>query len=128
MTCTCPIGIAAIEGTRQLKYAKPMVWGDFNGNKFLLFFDTGASVNLMGEDLYLKHFGDQNLMKTSQQVCDIHTQKIDIMGSMQISFSMGGQRVTDNILVAGGVNLGNVILWGHPACIKNNISLCPPKR
>ena len=57
-----------------------------------------------------------------------YTQKIDVVGALQITFDIGNNKVTDNILIARGINLGNVILLGHPSCIKNKMSLCPPQR
>ena len=50
------------------------------------------------------------------------------MGKVHLTFCVGGQNISDDYMVAMGVNLGKVILMGHPACIRNKISLCPPQR
>ena len=105
-----------------------MVWGNYNNNNFLVFLDSGASVNLMGEDLYNEKFKNLPLLDTRETVCDIHTQKIDVVGKVSLTLFIAGQKISDYVLVARGVNLGSVILLGHPSCIKNGISLCPPKR
>ena len=107
---------------------KPMVWAKYGVENFLVFIDTGASVNIMGESLYLQHFKDHNIKQASEVVCDIHTQKLDVIGKITITLQVADQQVTDDVLIARGVNLGNVILLGHPSCIKNSISLCPPKQ
>ena len=106
---------------------RPMVWGNYGEERFLVFLDTGASVNLVGEDLYLKYFQNHKLRSTNDVVCDIHTHKIDIVGKLELTLCMGNQNITDEFLVARGINLGNIILMGHPACTRNSISLCPPK-
>ena len=107
---------------------KPMVWAKYGVENFLVFIDTGASVNIMGESLYLKHFKDHNIKQDNEVVCDIHTQKLDVIGKITITLQVADQQVTDDVLIARGVNLGNVILLGHPSCIKNSIYLCPPKQ
>ena len=107
---------------------KPMVWAKYGEENFLVFIDTGASVNIMGESLYLQHFQEQPIREATEVVCDIHTHKLNMIGKITITLQVESQQITDDILVAKGVNLGNVILIGHPSCIKNSISLCPPKR
>ena len=74
---------------------KPMEWGKFGVENFLIFLDTGASVNLMGEDLYLKYFRDCQLWDTKEVICDIHAKRIDVVGMAEITFSMGNQTMSD---------------------------------
>ena len=129
MICKCPESLATLESKKQLgEKVKPIVWGKFGRKHFLIFLDTGATVSLIGEDLYNKHFRDLPLWGTDEGICDIHAHKIDIVGKVHLTFCVGGQNISDEFMVARGVNLGNVILMGHPACIRNKISLCLPQR
>ena len=125
MICGCPWGLRTAEDKQQSERVKPVVWGKLGNKKFLVFLDTGAAVNLMSEQLYSEHFSAFQLQATEEVVCDIHTQKIDVVGKIALTLSVGGQEIRTSVLVARGVNLGKIILLGHSACAKNQVSLCP---
>lgn len=125
MICGCPWGLRTAEDKQQSERVKPVVWGKLGNKNFLVFLDTGAAVNLMSEQLYSEHFSAFQLQATEEVVCDIHTQKIDVVGKIALTLSVGGQEIRTSVLVARGVNLGKIILLGHSACAKNQVSLCP---
>ena len=121
------MGLANLD-SGEVRDSKPIVEMR-NGNvRVLVFLDTGASVSLIGEDLYLKHFSHIRLTDTQENICDIHRQRITVLGSMKLTLQVGGMSVVDEILVARGVNLGGMVLLGHPVCKRNNILICPSKK
>ena len=120
------MGLANLKSGEETS-RKPIVEMNCGEEDLLIFMDTGASVSLMGEDLYLKYFNHQHLTQTAQTICDIHTHKIDIVGVLKVKLQVAGKVVRDDVLVARGVNLGDMILLGHPACVSNGINVCPGK-
>ena len=118
------MGLANLE-SREVRDVKPIVQMQIGEENVLVFMDTGASVSLMGENLFIKYFSHLNLTQTKENICDIHTQRIDIIGAVNIGLQVAGKMISDEILVARGVNLGNMILLGHPSCKRNGIEICP---
>ena len=106
---------------------KPLVQMRLDNIDLQVFLDTGASVSLMSADLYDRYFRHIPLIQSRIRVCDIHTQAISIVGSFTCTLEVAEMPIEVKILVAHGVNLGNILLLGHGACRDNGITLCPPK-
>ena len=69
---------------------KPMVWAKYGEENFLVFIDTGASVNIMGESLYLQHFREQPIREPTEVDCDIHTHMLNMLGKITITLQVEG--------------------------------------
>lgn len=102
---------------------RPIVRGFSNGNEIHIFIDSGSSVNLVNADLFHSRFPECKLVPSSETVCDVQARKLNILGSSFLTLCIGGKTIVESFLVIEGLALGEMVLLGHPSCMRHNINI-----
>lgn len=102
---------------------KPVVIGSVQGVDVRVFLDTGASINLMNEEVFRSRFPDRILRPAQETVCDVQANKLRVLGCLDIDLPIGSRSLMEPFLVIRGCALGTALLLGHPSCRRRKISV-----
>ena len=97
-----------------------------DGRRIITLIDTGSPVNIMSEKIYLNYFRNLPIKRSAaENVCDIHQNPVQLKGEIQLTITLGDRQFSENVWVAGGINVPCHLLLSYPACRRNHILVDP---
>ena len=70
-------------------------------------------------------FSDMPLIKVSDNLSDIHRNKMNILGAITVNYKLGSFEFSDKFLVVAGIQFHPITIIGYPTCIYHNIDIHP---
>ena len=117
--------VNAISSIVERGQEKPVVAGKCMGLDLFVFFDSGATTNLISFDTYQELFSSLPLSPSGTPVCDIHRRRLQTVGVIKLCLEVGDRQFTESVLVVKGIILNRIVLIGHQACKTHDIVIKP---
>ena len=81
---------------------------------------------MISEEVWHKYFSHLSVAHDCRHhLTDLHANPLKVLGSVQISFQLGRENITDRFIIVKGMKLSTHLLMGYPSMAQHNISLNP---